>query len=57
MSEISDDAEVFDERDEPAGEPLPVLPPRENPLLLGHEAAEAVLLQAYRSGRLPHACC
>jgi DNA polymerase-3 subunit delta' len=55
MSDISDDAEIFDERDEPAGEPLPVVPPRENPLLLGHEAAESVLLQAYRSGRLPHA--
>jgi len=29
--------------------------PAENPNLLGQEAAEEVLLQAYRSGRLPHA--
>jgi DNA polymerase III subunit delta' len=32
-----------------------VPPPRANPLLVGHEAAEAALLGAYRSGRLPHA--
>lgn len=29
--------------------------PRENPDLLGHEAAERTLLDAWRSGRLPHA--
>lgn len=29
--------------------------PRENAVLLGHEAAEATLLQAYNSGRLSHA--
>lgn len=29
--------------------------PAENPNLRGQDAAEAVLLQAYRSGRLPHA--
>ena len=29
--------------------------PRANPLLRGQEAAEAVLLQAFNSGRLPHA--
>jgi DNA polymerase-3 subunit delta' len=29
--------------------------PRENALLIGHEAAEATLLQAYNSGRLSHA--
>jgi DNA polymerase III subunit delta' len=29
--------------------------PRANPLLLGHEAAEATLLEAMRSGRLHHA--
>jgi DNA polymerase III subunit delta' len=35
---------------------MPEVPaPRANPALLGHEAAEAALLQAYRSGRLPHA--
>src|SRR5689334_9938729 len=57
MSEIDDGREELDEREEEAaeGEPQPVVPPRENPLLLGHEAAEAVLLQAYCSGRLPHA--
>jgi DNA polymerase III subunit delta' len=31
------------------------LPPRENPNLYGHEAAEQSLLEAWRSGRLPHA--
>ncbi len=29
--------------------------PRANPLLLGHEAAEATLAEAMRSGRLHHA--
>ena len=29
--------------------------PRANPLLLGHEAAEATLLEALRSGRMHHA--
>ena len=29
--------------------------PRANPLLLGHEAAEATLLEAMRSGRMHHA--
>jgi DNA polymerase-3 subunit delta' len=29
--------------------------PRENPYLVGHEAAEAALLQAHAAGRLPHA--
>ena len=29
--------------------------PRENPHLAGHEKAEQTLLQAYNSGRLPHA--
>ena len=31
------------------------LQPRENPDLIGHEAAEAVFLAAWRGGRLPHA--
>ncbi len=31
------------------------LPPRANPDLYGHEAAERSLLEAWRSGRLPHA--
>ena len=29
--------------------------PRANPQLLGHEAAETVLLEAMRSGRIHHA--
>ena len=29
--------------------------PRENPALVGHEAAEAVFLAAWRGGRVPHA--
>jgi DNA polymerase III subunit delta' len=33
--------------------PLP--PPRENPDLIGHEAAEEAFLASWRSGRLPHA--
>lgn len=30
-------------------------PPRANPVLLGHEAAEATLLDSWRSERMPHA--
>ncbi len=30
-------------------------PPRANPILIGHEAAEATLLDAWRAGRLAHA--
>jgi DNA polymerase-3 subunit delta' len=33
----------------------PLLAPRANPRLLGHEAAEAAFLDAFRAGRLPHA--
>jgi DNA polymerase-3 subunit delta' len=44
-----------DEAEERGGERPPVPQPRENPLLLGHEAAEQALLGAYASGRLPHA--
>ena len=32
-----------------------ILSPRENPLLKGHEAAEAILLDAAKSGRMAHA--
>jgi DNA polymerase III subunit delta' len=47
-----DDSEI--EEGGPAA--VPEVPaPRDNALLLGHEAAEAVLLQAYNSGRLSHA--
>ncbi len=31
------------------------LPPRENPLLVGHERAERTLLDCWNSGRMPHA--
>ncbi len=43
--------------EEPAGESeAPELPrPRENAELVGHGAAESLLLSAYNSGRLPHA--
>jgi DNA polymerase-3 subunit delta' len=40
-----------DEDDEAGGSP----PPRETTALFGHEAAERALLDAYRSGRIPHA--
>jgi DNA polymerase III subunit delta' len=56
MSDGGDEIDEAEDRGEDgAGEPLPIPPPRENPLLLGHESAEAALLGAYRSGRLPHA--
>lgn len=32
-----------------------MIPPRENPSLIGHAAAEAAILSALASGRLPHA--
>jgi DNA polymerase III subunit delta' len=41
--------------EEIAAEPVEVPGPRENALLLGHDAAEEPLLKAYGSGRLPHA--
>jgi DNA polymerase III subunit delta' len=51
---MSEDEE-FEEEAEAAGEAAAVPEPRENALLFGHEAAEAALLQAHRSARLPHA--
>jgi DNA polymerase III subunit delta' len=54
MDEDAFEAAEEDERGgEGAAEPAPA--PRQNALLLGHESAEAALLHAYRSGRLPHA--
>ncbi len=53
MALMSDDEDLEEEAG--GAEAAPVLAPRENPLLLGHEAAEALLLQACASGRLPHA--
>jgi DNA polymerase III subunit delta' len=44
------------EPDESGSTEAPEVPhPRENTALLGHEAAEALLLQAFNAGRLPHA--
>jgi DNA polymerase III subunit delta' len=44
------------ETEESASAEAPAIPmPRENTLLLGHEAAEAALLQSFNAGRLPHA--
>ncbi len=48
------DDEEFDSEESPGAAPA-IPAPRENALLLGHEAAEAVLLQAPNSGRLSHA--
>ncbi|HEV8015851.1 MAG TPA: DNA polymerase III subunit delta' [Stellaceae bacterium] len=51
MAEDEDDA-----TEETTSAEAPELPhPRENTLLLGHEAAEASLLQSFNVGRLPHA--
>jgi DNA polymerase III subunit delta' len=51
---MSDDED--DDAEEGGAAEAPEIPaPRDNPLLLGHAAAEAALLGAYRSGRLPHA--
>jgi DNA polymerase-3 subunit delta' len=54
-SAMSDDDIDEREEEQATAEPPAVPAPRENPVLLGHEAAEAALLQAYSSGRLPHA--
>jgi DNA polymerase-3 subunit delta' len=53
MSNATDDQD--DEERAEAAEAPRVATPRENPVLLGHAPAEAALLQAYGSGRLPHA--
>ncbi len=45
------DADETDALDGQAG----ILPPRQNPYLVGHEAAERALLDAFRSERLSHA--
>jgi len=44
---MADDGE--DDRDETAQDPVALAAPRENPLLIGHEAAEATLLASYLS--------
>jgi DNA polymerase-3 subunit delta' len=51
---MSDEPDEIEEAEEQAaGGEVP--PPRANPEFSGHPAAEAALLGAYRSGRLPHA--
>ncbi|HXQ50190.1 MAG TPA: DNA polymerase III subunit delta' [Stellaceae bacterium] len=55
LARMSDEdaRDLDDEAPEPAAPELPSS--RENPILMGHEAAEAALLSSYLSGRLPHA--
>jgi DNA polymerase III subunit delta' len=53
MSDREDDEERLDEEGDASAAETPA--PRENPLLIGHAAAEAALLKAQRSGRMPHA--
>ena len=57
MMALMDEVEDFDTADAEGRteEAAPIPLPRENPQLLGHAAAEGALLQAYTSGRLPHA--
>jgi DNA polymerase-3 subunit delta' len=53
---VADDDDIEIEETASAPGEAPEAPaPRENALLLGHEAAEAALLQAFNAGRLPHA--
>jgi DNA polymerase-3 subunit delta' len=52
MSDSDEELGISDPADDQAAEPLP---PRENALLFGHEAAETALLDAVDGGRLPHA--
>lgn len=48
------DDEDFETEDRSAAAAVEVPAPRANPALAGHEAAESVLLRAFRSNRLPH---
>lgn len=41
--------------DDPSAAASTDLPPRENPLLVGHERAEGIVLDSWNSGRMPHA--
>jgi DNA polymerase-3 subunit delta' len=55
MRAMSDDDSDLD-AEERTNADAPAIPaPRENPALAGQEAAEAAVLAAYASGRLPHA--
>jgi len=50
---MAEDADDLEEREDDAGAEAVIPAPRENPLLVGHEAAEAALLQFFRANRLP----
>src|SRR5215831_553050 len=51
-----DTTELDEEPEERAAEAaVELAEPRANPALVGHEAAEASLLEAHAAGRLPHA--
>ncbi|HXZ00149.1 MAG TPA: DNA polymerase III subunit delta' [Stellaceae bacterium] len=52
---MAEDEDEGPEEETAPGAAVEIPAPRENPALFGHEAAEATLLQAYGSGRLPHA--
>ena len=53
---MSDDDSAIEDGESGQGAALrDVLPPRENPALFGHHAAEAAFLGAFNAGRLPHA--
>jgi DNA polymerase-3 subunit delta' len=52
---VAEDDDIEVEESALGGEAPEAPTPRENTLLLGHEAAEAALLQAFNAGRLPHA--
>ncbi len=53
MADTDDD---FDGADEDSGDDSEVVvpAPREQTALIGHEAAEVTLLQAFQANRLPH---
>lgn len=52
---MADSDDDIDSTDEDSGDSTEVVvpPPREQPALIGHEAAEATLLQAFQANRLP----
>ncbi|HLI21387.1 MAG TPA: DNA polymerase III subunit delta' [Stellaceae bacterium] len=52
---MAEDDDIEVEESASIAEAPEILHPRENPLLLGHDAPEAALLQCFNAGRLPHA--
>ncbi|HZS84989.1 MAG TPA: DNA polymerase III subunit delta' [Stellaceae bacterium] len=50
-----EEQEAESAEDGPPGAAAEIPPPRANPYLAGHEAAEAALIAAHAAGRLPHA--